>query len=177
MNRQLLIRLTMRGGTNYVISCQRPDGTVTWQKQPAKNAGFFAAHDLTHYAVETVLGYRSAFYGLLAGGWDFPDFAAPWPRGRLPAEAGAAELIVGLLDAERAGGGARPMTAAELNATAETFCRQRGVTDASTFPRVTDEQLSDSRDRRAELLERWTRLPPGEAMELVFEVPPVEDGG
>ena len=33
-------------------------------------------HDLIHYVVETTLGYREAFFGLLAAGWDIQDFGA-----------------------------------------------------------------------------------------------------
>ena len=170
MKRRLDIRLTMRDPETYVINCRRPDGTVTWQKQAGPKAGFFPVHDLTHYAVETELGYRRAFYGLVAAGWDFPDFASPWPRGKLPAEAGAAELLVGLFDAERSGAGGRPMTASELSANAEQFCRQRGQLDPAGIPRLTDDALSRVRQRRGDLLARWARLPTGEAMVLTFEV-------
>ena len=170
MKRRLDIRLIMRDPATYVISCRRPDGTVTWQKQLGGKASFFPLHDLTHYAVETELGYRRAFYGLLAAGWDFPDFASPWPRGKLPPEAGAAELVVGFFDAERSTADGKPMTAAELNAMAGRFCQQRGQTDPAGIPRLTDDQVSRVRRRRGELFDRWAALPTGEPLELVFEL-------
>ena len=37
---------------------------------------FFALHDLTHYAVETVLGFREGFYGLVAAGGELYRFVA-----------------------------------------------------------------------------------------------------
>ena len=61
-------------------------------------------HDLAHYAVETELRHRLGFFGLLAEGWDFPDFAENRGRRPMQADADPSELIVGLLDAERAGG-------------------------------------------------------------------------
>src|SRR3954454_15515463 len=101
------------------LSCTRADGTVTWQRQPAAHAAFFVRHDLTHYAVETVLGYRLGFYGLVAAGGDFRDFAARGRRGPIPADADPAELVVGFFDAESAGGERWP--AEEFNRYAARF--------------------------------------------------------
>ena len=159
MKRRLDIRLTMRDPATYVISCRRPDGTVTWQKQLGGKASFFPLHDLTHYAVETVLGYRSGFYGLVAQGWNVTDFGAPWPRGRLPADADPAEFIVGFLDAERAS--RDQWSAEELN----DKLRLHGVPD-SRF--VTEAQLQAIRALRGELFERWRAVVPGAALELTF---------
>ena len=55
-----------------VLRCTRKDGSVTWQKQ-TKHAAHFALHDLTHYAVESTLGCRQGFFGLVAEGWDIED--------------------------------------------------------------------------------------------------------
>src|SRR5688500_19207965 len=90
-----------RDGPNTLV-CIRPDGSQTIQHD--KTGGFFAVHDLTHYAVETVLGHRRGFYGLVAEGWDLGDFGAPWPRGRMPADTDPSELLVGFMDTERATG-------------------------------------------------------------------------
>jgi hypothetical protein len=83
-----------------VLRCIRQDGSVTWQKQ-TKHAAHFAVHDLTHFAVETVLGYRRGFFGLIAQGWDVDDTTGKGARGVLPAEAIKVEKIVGLFDSER----------------------------------------------------------------------------
>lgn len=61
----------------------------------------FPLHDITHYAVEQTLGYRRAFYGLVADSWGISDFAMPWPRGPIPDEAREVELVVGLFDGMR----------------------------------------------------------------------------
>src|ERR1700733_6609574 len=86
-----------------VLRCTRQDGSVSWQKQ-TRHAVHFAAHDLTHFAVETVLGYRRGFFGLIAEGWEVEDTTGKGARGPIPEEAGEVEKIVGLFDSERASG-------------------------------------------------------------------------
>ena len=71
---RLRIRLKRgRDGPNTLV-CIRPDGSQTMQHD--KTGGFFAVHDLTHYAVETTLNHKRGFYGLVAEGWDLGDFGA-----------------------------------------------------------------------------------------------------
>ena len=79
------------------LTLERADGTRTWQRQD-RHAAFFAAHDLTHLAVETTLGLREAFLGRVAQGWDFDDFLPPYPRGatRMPAAEFNAQLAATL---------------------------------------------------------------------------------
>jgi hypothetical protein len=56
----LTLRLKKNRDGTAALSCTRADGSVTWQRQPhAARAEFFTRHDLTHYAVETVLGHRA----------------------------------------------------------------------------------------------------------------------
>ena len=70
-----------------MLRCVRADGSLTWQKQTDRHAAFFALHDLTHFAVETTLGYARGFFGLIAEGWDFEDTGGKGARGPLPPEA------------------------------------------------------------------------------------------
>src|SRR6059036_1574368 len=100
----LIIRIKKKTDGSAALSCQRGDGSVTWQRQDGLQGRFFPRHDLTHYAVETVLGHTRGFYGIVAEGWDLGDFATPWTRGPLPLETLASELLVGYLDQERAAG-------------------------------------------------------------------------
>ena len=146
------------------LTCTRADGTVTWQRQKLQHAAFFPRHDLTHFAVETVLGQRNGFYGLLAAGWDLSDFGAPWPRGKIPPDADVSEAIVGFLDIERASG--ERAAADQLNELLADRCAERGY---AAPPRITDEQLREVRRTRAELFARWDAVSPGEALELVYE--------
>src|SRR5437867_7459222 len=157
----LTIRIKKNPDGTAALTCTRANGTVTWQRQKGAQARFFPRHDLTHYAVETVLGHRRGFYGLVAEGWDFSDFGTPWPRGPLPADADPSELIVGFLDAERASG--REWTAAELTEQAAQFYAAHAP--AGVPPVLTDNQLERIRARMRELFARWEAVAPGETLE------------
>jgi hypothetical protein len=161
----LTLRLKKNRDGTAALTCTRADGSATWQRQGEKLTAFFAPHDLTHYAVETVLEHRRGFLGLVAEGWDLDDFGAPWPRGPIPADADPSELIVGLLDAERACGA--EWSAAEFNEQADVFCATRGGAPPNLG--LTDDQLRRIRNRRAQLLAEWDAVPPGEALLLEFE--------
>lgn len=160
----LLIRIKKKADGSAALSCLRPDGSFTSQRQEGERGRFFPIHDLTHYAVETVLGHRRGFYGLVADGWDLTDFGAPWPKGRLPKDLDPSELIAGFLDVERTNG--VEWTADEFNKNAANYYAQHGLSGSC---RVTDEQLKRIREMLSELIARWNALPAGETLELLFE--------
>jgi hypothetical protein len=153
------IRIHNRVDGLAILRCERADGSVTWQRHPAKNSRFFPPHDLTHYAVETTLGFRDAFYGLVASGWELSDFGHPWPRGRLPAEAGVAEFLVGCLDLERLSG--EVQTVEEVNAGGTRQC-------GDAWQPITEDQLARLRSLTHELTARWHALPPDGELALDF---------
>src|SRR5215831_14965859 len=99
----MLVEISKRADGSGLLRCTRSDGSVTWQKQ-TKHAAFFALHDLTHFAVETVLGYHSGFFGLIDNGWELDDAAGNSDLRAVPPEASEVERIVGLFDAQRASG-------------------------------------------------------------------------
>ena len=158
------IRIKRKNDGSAALTCTRPDGTSTWQQQNGPQGRFFPLHDLTHFAVETTLGFRRAFYGLVAEGWDITFFADPAARDQLPAEALLAELIVGYLDLERATGVLA--TADELNEKIVSYHADKSLPPVSF--RLTQQQLDNVRSRRAELFERWNSLSGGEALDLSF---------
>lgn len=135
-----------------VLRCTRADGSVTWQKQ-TKHAAHFALHDLTHYAVETTLGCRQGFFGLVAEGWDIEDTTGKGKRGTLPAEALEVERIVGLFDSERGSGAL--WTCDEFNEHAPR--------------RLSQEDIQRVRALRSELFQRWFATPAGQKLELAFQ--------
>ena len=92
----LRIESTRRADGSVVLRCTREDGSVTWQKHEGAQAQFFAFHDLTHFAVETTLGIRNGFYGLIADGWDIADTSGKGNRGPLPSDAMLVEHLVAL---------------------------------------------------------------------------------
>ena len=163
VDHDLVIRIKKNADGSAALSCRRGDGSVTWQRQEGRQGRFFPLHDLTHYAVETVLGHPRGFYGLIAEGWDLSDFGTPWPRGPLPREALAAELLVGFLDRERAAG--EQWSASQFDAAAATYYAQHRLEEACA---VTDDDLQRVRDKRRELFAQWAALPAGETLELQF---------
>lgn len=133
------------------LRCTRADGSVTWQKQTT-HAAHFVLHDLTHYAVETTLGCRRGFFGLIAEGWDAEDTTGKGKRGKLPIEAVEVEQIVGLFDTERGSG--TLWTTDEFNAFAPR--------------RLTEADIQNIRALRGKLFQQWFALDPGEKIELQF---------
>lgn len=148
----MLIQITKRTDGAGVLRCVRPDGSVTWQKQKNNVAKHFALHDLTHFAVESTLGFKRAFFGLIAEGWDMDDTTGKGARGPLPEEAVQAEHVVGWLDKERSSGTIWSV---------EDFI-------APLARKLTDEDLARVRKRRAELFIQWSAIEPGGTLELMW---------
>lgn len=160
----MLVRFEKKNDGTSVFCCVRADDTSTWQR---RQDGFFPFHDLSHYAVETTLGLRLGFLGLLSRGWDIEDFGSPWPRGPLPPESAAdaslAECLAGALDGERAN--SLHLDTEELNAQLATYFSQNGM----TFQRpLTSEEFQRVRETARDLWEQWRNLAPGKRMEMTF---------
>jgi hypothetical protein len=162
----LKIRLKRHSDGSASLTLTRADNTVTWQRQNGSVGLVFPPHDLTHFAIESELGYRGGFYGLVADGWEINDFAAPWPRGAIPEEAREVELIVGFFDSERRSMGR--WTAAEFNEHAEKYVAAGKHTGKMKTPVLHDDDIARVRTVRDDLLQRWFALAPGDAMEMVF---------
>jgi hypothetical protein len=150
----LTVQIAKRADGSGVLRCTRADGSVTWQKQ-TRHAAHFAVHDLTHFAVESTLGFRRGFFGLIAEGWEIDDTTGKGSRGRLPDEAVEVEHIVGMFDMERASG---------TLVTAEDFA-------IHSSRALTGEDIARVRSCRGELFSRWSALEPSGTMELRFEYP------
>lgn len=165
----LTIRFKRHPDGTASLTCLRADGTSTWQRQNGSLGAVFPPHDLTHYAVETTLGYQRGFYGLIAQGWDIADFVKPWPKGPIPVEAQEVELIVGFFDTERRS--VTQMSETEFNDHAKRYVAARKSLKPASLgsaPRLSTEQIDAVRSVRSELLTRWSSLGRGEAMELLF---------
>lgn len=147
----LRIEIVKRDDRTGVFRCTRADGSVAWQKQP-KHVAFLASHDLTHFALETVLGYGRGFFGLIAEGWDLEDAGGDGARGPVPGEAIEVEKFVGRFDSERA---------STVRWSPEEF--------NSFAPRPpTDEEIGRLRAFRTDLSRRWAAVRTGEALQLQF---------
>ena len=134
-----------------VLHCTRTDGTLTWQRR-AKHAEHFALHDLTHYAVETVLGYGRGFFGLIAEGWELDDTTGKGQRGGLPAEAIEVERIVGLFDTERA-------------SCVLWACEEFNLYAPRT---LTEDEIQKVRTARGVVFRQWFAIAAGDKLELTF---------
>jgi hypothetical protein len=158
---QPLLSIQLKKGRDgpATLACVRPDGTRTWGKLHP----FFPAHDLTHYAVESVLGLDQAFFGLIASGWAIDDFAAAGAARRLPTPARWAEHVVGIFDRERARG--RPMSAAAFR---EELTAALGGLSPPGFPELDDTTLQRVRILWRELHDRWQALAPGDTLTIPF---------
>ena len=162
---ELLIRIKKKSDGSAALSAVRADGTTTWQRQEGQLGRFFPLHDLTHYAVETTLGFRRAFFGLLAEGWDLSDFGKTSSKNLQLGEAGLAEVIVGFFDLERATGIVE--TADALGDRIRSYYGDRGL--ACPECSITQDQVARIRERRAELFASWRALPAGQAIQLPFD--------
>ena len=157
------IRLTKarHADRSHTLTCIREDGTATGQA----SSGYFAMHDLTHYAVETTLNLTDGFYGLLSQGWEISSFEEREPGSfklkRLPLEAKWAEMLAGSYDLERAMG---PIPDEDRLLQFQDACQERGLFE----PDVSVELLGKIRILRNELWDQWNALEPGETLELPF---------
>lgn len=130
----------------------RADGTESFQIQPQSQAAHFVLHDLSHYAVETVLVDLIGFFGLIERGWDIVDTTGRGARGPVPLDAIQVEQIVGLFDQERANPGGWSVD--QMNAYS---------------PRVLSEsEFEEIRSLRADLFRRWERTSLDEGLCLTF---------
>jgi len=151
------VQISKKADGSGVLRCVRDDGSVTWQKQTDRHAAYFALHDLTHFAVETTLGLRRGFFGLIAEGWDIEDTTGKGARGPLPPEAGEVEMIVGLFSAERASGVI--WTVDEFNESAAMV----GTRELSF------DEIVRVKKKRSELFQQWSEVAPGATLELTYE--------
>jgi hypothetical protein len=160
---ELLVELTRRADGASILRCTRPDGSAVWQRQDGPHARYFPFHDLTHYAVETTLGFRHGFFGLIADGWEIVDTEGKGVRGALPPEALVVEQVVGLFDRERVGG-ADPLSAAEFNG----FLDRALIDHPAPVRRITDAELAAVRLRIDALHQQWATLAPDSSLTLSF---------
>jgi hypothetical protein len=66
----MILRVTKHQGKPHIILYKRDDGTETWMHAD----DYFVRHDLSHYAIEKMLNYKTAFMGMLNQGMNIRDF-------------------------------------------------------------------------------------------------------
>lgn len=107
-----------------LLRCIREDGSETAMPMPRQGV---LAHDLIHYVVESALGYRHGFLGMVASGADIA-YAMQQShdlQAELAVQAKYAESIVESLQAQLWSGGFDP---AQFQAGLESACASRDCT-------------------------------------------------
>ena len=164
----MLIKFAKHANRPPTMNCVRGDGTATWFTASAANADYFISHDLLHYAVEAILGYTTAFYGLVAAGRDLNDFGSTEgvkdERSSSP-EAMDAECLVDLVQALSADG-STPSYQAVAAAWADAV-----EPHSSSTPPVTEAQLTEICTVWGKLVRRWQTIEVNGALELSFPKP------
>jgi hypothetical protein len=143
----------------HIISCRRKGGTETW----THITPFFVLHDLCHYAVETNLKMKSAFYGMLAAGTSISDFELPKEQRpfELTDEALLAEHLVNLLTIEHSQG--------KLNNFTEMFSASYKRPGEDFLSMLKHGKLEEIRKDFQQLADRWNALEEESVLKLDFE--------
>jgi hypothetical protein len=157
----MLIRISKHTGKPNVIKYIRDDGTETWMQTD----DFFVRHDLSHFALETVLGYKTAFNGMINSGMDIKDFENREKRRAMKVtdEAGYAENMANLFLGEVVQGNFEDFNAVQQQTLAYT---NDGIPPID----LADEKIQAVRKYFRQLLAEWELLPSGQTMELVFTI-------
>lgn len=153
------ISFKKRIGSKNIISYQRPPLPDQWVAAD----DFLILHDLSHYAIETQLGYQSAFWGLIKSGIHPSVFENKEVRDKIliSNEAWYAECLANLFLME--------LTQGELEDFNEVL--QQSVKQMNkNIPelQLTANQINDIRDYYKQLVNQWKALEPDQTMELIF---------
>jgi hypothetical protein len=162
VGQRVKLKIKKKSDSDALVTFVRDDGTATSGR--LGSGGFGAVHDLTHYVVETSLRLRSGFFGLLAQGWNIPDFEAKGADARLPDEAVVAECVVGQLSNVVFAG--QPVSADDFNWLVTQAVT--GVRPGAAAPSISAETFAHMQQQLSDLLVQWRALPLGNALELEF---------
>jgi hypothetical protein len=164
------IVFTRTGRKQNLVSVTRDDGTQVsfeWPEHPG------LPHDLVHLVVESELGMRHAFWGLVHDGVDVVRINEAEARarrggraseidGRSLAELYVAEAVVSVFASEGfAGAIDSAMRREMISQSSASF----GISDV---PAIDDEVAARIRARIAELGARWARTERGESLEVDY---------
>jgi hypothetical protein len=157
----MLIRIKKNTGKLHNLSYTRNDGSATW----IQGDDFLVRHDLAHYAIESVLRYRTAFNGMVNNGMDIKDFEDKEKRSRMAitVEAVYAENFANLFLAETTQGNFEDFNAEQRDAFVSFSNQYDPVT-------LTQESIKSIRRDLRQILQQWVELPVGETLALTFTI-------
>ena len=153
------IEFSKKKGGQYIISCTRKNGTVTWKQ----STSFFVMHDLCHYAAETTLGFKNSFLSMLASGIDISEFDLPKEERGFPLsnEALFTEHLVNLLLIDYSQG--------RIENFVNVLFEHEELKGKTNLPKEKlIEQLENILLKCSELIQQWNLLPQEERLELNF---------
>ena len=155
----MLLRITKNYDKPHIILYRRDDGSETWMYAE----DFFVRHDLSHYCLEKLLGYTTAFMGMLNNGMDVKDFEDRDKRKQmiLGREALYAENIANLFLMEIAQGNFKNFNLIAKESF-ESWNREFPA------PVLLENDITRIRESLRALLNSWKELPPGKTIELSF---------
>lgn len=160
---KLIVTKQGKGDKYDLLRCVRRDGSAAQTQMPRQG---ILPHDLVHYVVESALGYRHGFLGLVAAGADIQavmvDLHDPHSR-RVADEATHAAAIVESLQAQLWSGAFDALAFADGVAGA---CARRGR-EAPGLSRM--DPARDLYDAALELNARWQQVPFHGSLELTLE--------
>ena len=154
---RLLIRFTRVSPTHHRLQLVREDGSSEPRELETKSCLY---HDLLHFAVETEVGLRQSFYGLLAQGARYEQLTMDGTAAGAEI-VGTERIIGGLTGALRNQVPAERFVAAMRNAFDAHGERLPGWCTVALVERV--------REQMRRLEGEWRALPFGRSMELGFE--------
>ena len=155
------LQITKNTGKLHVILYKRNNGSETWMKAD----DYFVRHDLSHYAIEKILHYTTAFMGMLNNGMDIRDFENHEKRKSLTVtkEAWYAENMANLFLIEITQGRFEDFNAVSASAFANMALDMEP-------PNLAAESINAIRNYLEELLTRWKNLPADQTMFLNFDL-------
>jgi hypothetical protein len=154
------LKITRNNSKPHIILYKRDDGSETWMHAN----DYFIVHDLSHFAIEKTLHYKTAFMGMLNKGLDIKDFENREKRRRiaLTDEAAHAENMANLFLMEVLQGRLE-----DFNRTvSDSFIQMNGI----SFTHVLSEaEIASVRNYLRELISEWKALPAGHSMSLFYD--------
>jgi hypothetical protein len=153
--------MTKNTGKPHVIKYIRDNGTETWMYSD----DFFVHHDLSHYAIESVMEYKTAFNGMLNNGMNIKDFEDKEKRDKMNVtdEAFYAENMSNLFLTEIMQGEFDDFNAVQQQAFASFNYQYKTIT-------LPAEKIAAIRNYLRQLLQQWNEMPAGQTLELTFSV-------
>jgi len=148
-----------------ILTCYRQDGTYTWTKLYQG----FEDHDLAHVAIEIVLEFENAFFGLIKKGFAINEYELPknvkpdeLQSYNLPDEALQTEHLVNLLQTEFRNGKIIP-NLLEIYANILT---EHNI----PFPKKLNQRnLSEIRLAYQAHIKKWKEIKPEEQLIFIFD--------